>query len=242
MNIYSAMQFSPTARIDRVVAKKQFYEGGELSAADKKLFDHVEKIHWRYALKTENSFIQPFVDEEWDYPEIEVMEIILREDKQLKRLAEIIFRSIPYPMLLFFFLEEKVQLWLGKLRKNQADSSRMTLTATEQTDWLTEESDFWETLSLSKIPAMNFCVLYEAYFDAVSKNKLVNVGMVAATLSGDAARDTWERLAAIDKEIASLRSQIKRENQFNRKLELNTRLQAFKREKANIIEKGSIRS
>lgn len=241
MNIYSAMQLPSAARIDRVVAKKQFYEGG-LSAADKKLFDHVEKIYWRYALKTENSFIQPFVDEERDYPEIEVMEIILREDKQLKRLAEIIFRSIPYPMLLLFFLGEKVQLWLGKLRKNQADSSRMTLTATEQTDWLMEESDFWETVSLSKIPAMNFCALYEAWFDAVSKNKLVNVGVVAASLSGDAARDTWERLAAIDKEIASLRSQIKRENQFNRKLELNTRLQAFKREKANIIEKGSIRS
>jgi len=170
------------------------------------------------------------------------MEVVLREEKQLKRLAEIIFRSIPYPMLLFFFLEEKVQLWLGKLRKNQADSSRMTLTATEQTDWLTEENDFWEAVSLSKIPAMNFCALYEAWFDAVSKNKLVNVGVAAASLSGDAARDTWERLAAIDKEIASLRSQIKRENQFNRKLELNTRLQAFKREKANIIEKGSIRS
>ena len=76
----------------------------------------------------------------------------------------------------------------------------------------------------------------------MSKNKLVNVGVAAASLSGDAARDTWERLAAIDKEIASLRSQIKRENQFNRKLELNTHLQAFKREKANIIEKGSIRS
>lgn len=242
MNIYSAMQFPPAARIDRVVAKKQFYAGGELSAADKKLFDHVEKIHWRYALKTENSFIQPFVDEERDYPEIEVMEIILREDKQLKRLAEIIFRSIPYPMLLFFFLGKKIQLWLGKLRKNQADSSRMTLTATEQTDWLTEENDFWEAVSLSKIPAMNFCALYEAWFDAVSKNKLVNMGVAAASLSGDAARDTWERLAAIDKEIASLRSQIKRENQFNRKLELNTRLQAFKREKANIIEKGSIRS
>ena len=62
MNIYSAMQFPPTARIDRVVAKKQFYEGGELSAADKKLFDHVEKIHWRYALKTENSFITRYIN------------------------------------------------------------------------------------------------------------------------------------------------------------------------------------
>ena len=239
MNIYSAMELPTTARIDRVVAKKQFYEGGELSAAEKKLFDHVEKIHWRYALKTENSFIQPFVDEERDYPEIEVMEIILREDKQLKRLAEIIFRSIPYPMLLFFVLGDKVQLWLGKLRKNQADSSRMTLTATEQTGWLAEADPFWEGLSLKRMPSTNFCALYEAWFDTVSRRHLTEVGISAQGISGEAARETMNQLQKIEQEITSLRGQMKKESQFNRKLEINTKLQKLKREKANIIEQGS---
>lgn len=156
MTIYEKLNLIDHARIDRVVAKKQFYESGELSSADKKIFDHVEKMYWRYALKTENSFIQPFADEERDYPEIEVMEVVLRKEKQLKRLAEIIFRSIPYPMLLFFVLGDKVQLWLGKLRKNQADSSRMTLTATEQTEWLAEDDGFWEGLSLKRTPSTNF--------------------------------------------------------------------------------------
>ena len=104
MTIYEKLNLNDPARIDRVVAKKQFYESGELSSSDKKIFDQVEKMYWRYALKTENSFIQPFADEERDYPEIEVMEVVLREEKQLKRLAEIIFRSIPYPMLLFFVI------------------------------------------------------------------------------------------------------------------------------------------
>ena len=239
MNIYSAMQLPPAARIDRVVAKKQFYESGELSSADKKMFDQVEKMYWRYALKTGNSFIQPFADEERDYPEIEVMEVVLREEKQLKRLAEIIFRSIPYPMLLFFVLGDKIQLWLGKLRKNQADSSRMTLTATEQTEWLAEADPFWEGLSLKRMPSTNFCALYEAWFDTVSRRHLTEVGISAQGLSGEAARETMNQLQKIEQEITSLRGQLKKESQFNRKLEINTKLQKLKREKANIIEQGS---
>lgn len=239
MNIYNAMNLPPAARIDRVVAKRQFYDNGDLSAADKKLFDHVEKIHWRYALKMENTFLQPFVDEERDYSEIEVLEVTLREVKQLNRLAEVIMRAIPYAMLIFFRHEERVQLWMGKLRHNMADSSRMTLTVTEQTDWLTEDDGFWETLSLGAMPAANFCALYEAWFDAVSKSKLTNVGVAAETLSGDEAREVWGRLVAIEKDIARLRSRMKRESQFNRKLELNTRLQALKRERMKIMEQRS---
>ena len=57
MTIYEKLNLNDPARIDRVVAKKQFYESGELSSSDKKMFDQVEKMYWRYALKTENSFI-----------------------------------------------------------------------------------------------------------------------------------------------------------------------------------------
>ena len=240
MEIYEQMGLPPAARIDRVVAKKQFFDNGNLSSADKKLFDRVEKIYWRYALKTQNTFIQPFADEERDYPEIEVMEVILREQRQINRLAEVIMRSIPYPMLIFFRSGEKIQLWLGKLRQNQADSSRMTLTETERTEWRKEDDVFWATLSLKKMSTANFCALYEAWFDAVSRSHLAEVGISSQEISGEAARETVERLKNIELEIASLRSQMKKEFQFNRKMELNTKLQKLKREKAKILEQGRI--
>ena len=235
MTIYEKVNFPDAARIDRVVAKKQFYDNGDLSSADRKLFDNVEKIYWRYALKTETTFIQPFSDEERDYPEIEVLEIILRNEKQLNRLAEVVMRSIPYPMLIFFSSGEKVQLWLGKLRQNQANAGRMTLTETETTEWLAEEDSFWETLSVQKMPTANFCVLYEAWFDAISKNRLAKAGIFGQNLSGDAARETLERLQNIEKEIITLRNRMKKESQFNRKMELNAKLQKLKKEKAKIM-------
>jgi len=44
MTIYEKLNLIDHARIDRIVAKKQFYENGELSSSDKKIFDQVEKI------------------------------------------------------------------------------------------------------------------------------------------------------------------------------------------------------
>lgn len=239
MNIYNAMNLPTAARIDRVVAKRQFYDNGDLSAADKKLFDHVEKIYWRYALKTENTFLQPYADEERDYSEIEVMEVVLRDVRQSDRLAEIIMRAIPYAMLLFFRHGEQIQMRMGKLRKNMADSSRMTLTAVEQTAWMAEDDDFWKALSLGKAPTSNFYALYEAWFDAVSRSKLARADVAAESLSGDEARAICERLSDIEKEIARLRSWMKQESQFNRKLELNTRLQMLKQERMKVMEQGS---
>lgn len=239
MSIYEIMELPTAARIDRVVPKKQFYDNGDLSSNDKKLFDHVEKIYWRYALKTENSFIQPYRDEEKDYPEIEVLEVNLRAEKQLKRLAEVIIHAIPYPMLLFFTLGDMRRLYMGKLRQSQADSERMALVAMEDTNWRSAEDDFWPELSLRKMPGANFCQLYEGWFDAISKSHLAALSVDANNISGDKARETLQRITAIEQEMNKLRKQMKAEIQFNRKMELNTRLQKLKREMKKITEQGS---
>ena len=59
MEIFASMCLPEIARIDRVIPKKQFYENGNLSTGDKKLFENVEKIYWRYALKTEIASLEP---------------------------------------------------------------------------------------------------------------------------------------------------------------------------------------
>lgn len=239
MNIYEILELPVAARIDRVVPKKQFYDNGDLSSADKKLFDLVERIHWCYALKTDNTFIQAFNDGEKDYPEIEVLEVHLREEKKLSRLAEVIMRTIPYPMLLFFCMGDKVRLYMGRLRQNLADSERMALVAMEDTDWRSEEDDFWSELSLRKMPGANFCQLYESWFDAISKSHLAALSVDTDNISGDKARETLQRITAIEQEMNKLRKQMIAESQFNRKMELNTRLQKLKREMKKITAQGS---
>ena len=115
----------------------------------------------------------------------------------------------------------------------------MALVAMEDTDWRSAEDDFWPELSLRKMPGVNFCQLYEGWFDAISKSNLAALSVDTDNISGDKARETLQRITAIEQEMNKLRKQMKAESQFNRKMELNTRLQKLKREMKKITEQGS---
>lgn len=234
MDIYETLGLPEKARVDRVVFKKQFYENAALSTADRKQFDNVEKIYWRYALKSENAFIQPYADDEREYDEIEVIEANVGGEKSVRRLAEIIFHAIPYPMLLFFRRNGKAALFMGKIRSSQADGAKMAVEEIQSSAWLEEDAPLWEAMALPKMNTANFWALYQNWFDVLSRYNLeVKTGIVAAH-SGEEARAVLQRLEQIDKEIASLRAEMKREFQFNRKMDMNMEIQKLKQKRKNI--------
>jgi hypothetical protein len=97
--------------VDKPIYKKMFYDNAELSRVDKALFtDGIDRVTWAFCLKPESIPIKPYRDETRDYPEVEVLEVALTAEKGLCRIAEIIMRAIPYPMLLVFRLGEQAQV------------------------------------------------------------------------------------------------------------------------------------
>ncbi len=232
-SIYDKMTLPKSAAINRVISKALMFNNTDLNTADRKLFDNVEKIYWRYALKTETCHIQA----NSDYPEIEIIEVNMRKIKSIPRLAEIIMRAIPYPMLLFIVHEQRVQLYTGIIRENLVDSTKITIEEMQTTDWLAVDDDFWEKLSLSKQHTANFAMLYHDYYDIISKQRLMIKTDIKEQkpISGDEARAKLQQLAEIDNKLAMLRSQLKKTTQFNRKVELNIKIQKLKRERQAMI-------
>ena len=55
------------------------------------------------------------------------MEVQLNDASKIKRIAEIIMRAIPYPILLVLVKESQIQLVTGDMRKNLSDSSKVTV-------------------------------------------------------------------------------------------------------------------
>lgn len=128
MSFYEALHIPDPCSVDKTIAKKMFLENADLSKADKTLLAaSVEKIIWKYCLKTEFIPIQSYQDDTREYPEIEVLEVRLDQKKGLRRLAEIIMRAIPYPMLLVFRLDDQIQVWMAHQRLSLADREKVTL-------------------------------------------------------------------------------------------------------------------
>lgn len=236
-NLYLKLNIPPACKVDKPIFKKQFYDNANLNAKDKELFSGiVDKIVWRYCLKPETINILPYKDEARDYPEIEVVEVVLKEEKGLRRIAEIIMRSIPYPMLLIFVLGGKTQLWAAHQRLSQSDSSKNTLEEFVTTDWQTDESPLFAALNIKTMRFSNYFALYTDMVDAISIFNAKQRTGNDADLSGETARQLIAEVDALDLQIANLRAELKKEMQFNRKVEMNVQIKNLIAERDGLLK------
>lgn len=232
MDIYDKLNIPYECRINRTVFKKMFYENTALSKGDKDLFvNSIDKITWIYCLNQDNMNISAYTTDEREYLEIEIMEVALSENKGIKRIAEIIMRAIPYPMLLIFNFEDKYQVWTAHQRFNLADNNKITLEEPICTEWLDNGSDLWDKLDISNFRYTNFFDMYSDIVDAVAvfnAEKLTD-----KEISGEDARKLLRRNAEIDSQIAALRAELKKATEFNRKMEINMKIKKLEKERNN---------
>jgi hypothetical protein len=197
--------------------------------------DVINKVVWLYCLKPETINIPAYRDEVRDYPEIEVIEVLLHKDYKLNRIAEIIMRTIPYPMLLIFRLEDKRRFYVAHQRTSQGDSSKNTIEDFIATDWLESDSELLAKLDIRQMSFTNNYTLYSDIVDAISIYNLSALMPAADTVTGAEARELSAKIEEIEQQITSLRSKLKKETQFNRKMELNIEIKRLVQNKNKLL-------
>jgi hypothetical protein len=236
MDDYRFLNIPDSCFVGSTIYKKLFYENAHLSSSDKSLFtDTINKVVWLYCLKPETINIPAYKDEVREYPEIEVIEVILNKEYGLNRIAEIIMRTIPYPMLLIFKLEDKIRFYMAHQRTSQSDSSKNTIEEFISTDWLSNDSDLFAKLDIKQMRFTNFYTLYSDIVDAISIYNLSAIMPTDDTITGDKARELSAKIEDIEQRIANLRSKLKKESQFNRKMELNIEIKRLEQSKNKLL-------
>lgn len=236
MYTYKFLNIPDSCFIGSTIYKKLFYENADLSGRDKSLFtETINKITWLYCLKPETINIQAYKDEARDYPEIEVIEVLLHRDYGLKKIAEIIMRTIPYPMLMIFKLDDKIQFYVAHQRVSQSDSSKNTMEESISTAWLDNDSDLLVKLNIKQMRFTNFYALYSDIVDAISIYNLSTIMPTEGNITGAQARQLSAKIEDIEQEIISLRSRLKKETQFNRRMELNIQIKKLEQSKNKLL-------
>ena len=242
---YEKLNIPKNCIVDNTVFKKAFLENADLLAFDKKIInEHIKKVTWKYCLKPDTINIQPYKSDERDYLEIEIMEVQLNDASKIKRIAEIIMRAIPYPILLVLVKESQIQLVTGDMRKNLSDSSKVTVEDFSFTGWidLSVEDNFRDNLftelNISKLSYINF---YGMYKDITAKVNLYNVSKIkgevvnSETVSDSDVKACYDKIKSIEVEISALKSKVKKAGSIKEKVELNIQVDNLKKE-INILK------
>ena len=229
-------------RLDQFIAKKNFYTYADLTSGDKDLFkDNISKITLTYQLQPNKINILPFKDDIREYPLINFFDIAVEKDVKIKRIAEIVMKSIPYPTVITFLWEDKKQIWTAHQRTNLNDSSKNTLEEFVFTKWFDGSVEFVEWslkwFDISKMNMTNFYTLYSNMVDNISvynANSTLNI-QNSTLLSGEEARRLTSDIQELDLKIAMLKSKIKKETQFNKRMEMNIEIKKLEQKKKEIV-------
>lgn len=211
--------YPKNAFFGKTIPKTKFYEHGNVSNKLKDLFvKQVDQITWLYKLAPETINVQSTKD----VPEIQVFEIALKGNELSEDILLCIDKAVQFPIIFEIKSDEGVKTVCALKTRSIGDS------------WKTSyymQSNVYPN-DASRIPlevGLSLNSIYEQIIRAVSEIKMKQ---------GESLEEFVGRGAAIKTKtilIDGLRKKVQTEKQFNKKVELNSKLRIMVEELNHLL-------
>ncbi len=242
--------------VDSVIPKKDIFEAADSKSKDKKIFtDLIKQIKWCYNFTEDNIRVDKYVDEVRNYEEVELININLKydnvhkiiagkfkEDDKIDRIAEIVMRFIPYPLILTMQYENELKFYASHIRESKQDYDKIVLDGSRRsTNWmdidnLSEiEDDFITKIQFENLERENFYKFYNNYLEAIVQHDAAILAGGPVNLPIDEIERIYDEISVLDEKIKEIEKEISEEDNFNRKMDLNIKAHKFKIEKEKLI-------
>ncbi|MDO9452394.1 MAG: DUF4391 domain-containing protein [Stagnimonas sp.] len=247
IDLLAALQLPDASRLEKRIAKTVLTEHGAVTAADKRaIADGIEELTWVAALKPINCGIAEYRDAQREYLEVAVLRCQLRASAKASRLAELIHRAVPYPVVLITLQGAQQTLSLAHKRWAHNEAGKWVLDGElVQAQFSTQppaasavEQSFAEALALHRQTGGDFLALMQSYIDTVSALQLARLSGVWAqpknVEDAGAMRERLRRSEELAFQISQLRQQLAKATQMQKRVELNLALQQLNKEKLQV--------
>lgn len=233
--------------IDSYIAKEKFVSYGNLNSDDKQIFkDFVRQIQWCYRFRDDEIGIEPYFDDKRRYGEVEVTNIILKDenlsksskeykffkqDSKIDRLIKIVFRLIMFPQLVIVQYKSNIRLYVSHISVNMVDSSKRTIDEIISTNWIDTkdikdiEYTLFNNIQLDNLSHKNMYEFYNGFVGEIIKynGSLTSGGEV--DLSTDRIKEINDEMDVLNKDIKEFKSKLKGEPQKRLERKYNKEIQ-----------------
>lgn len=194
------LQLPENAFVNKFIAKSKFYNRVSLSSKLQSEFTNkIQKITWKYKLAEDTIGISKTEN----VTEIQIFEIELKQLVIPKNVLKIIDKSIPYQILYIFTYKDDVAYGITLKEKNSVYNYYFS-------EWNQEIHFNFTGIDLEKV----YQKLIKAFItnEAKSQNSFSDI------------IDVDNKIKILENDIVTLEIKIRKEKQFNRKVELNKKL------------------
>ena len=219
-------KFPQQAKVDRLIPKNKFYEQGKANTKIEQLFvDQVENIRWAYKLASSTIHLQ---DQE-DLKEIQIFRVKSRVEDLDVSILSFIDKLILTPIVFEVIYQDKVKVVATYKRLNQADKTKAVIGQYYASGWL-EDVDRVELPLYLKLADLYEHFIAQILPIALSQDQENDDESVSIELKLQKA----QQLESLQKQLDKLKSKLKNERQFNRKVELNKKVSELESQLAQV--------
>lgn len=251
-DILRALALPDRCRVDQRVPKKMLAEHGAPTAADRRLLtDGIEELQWVAALKPGTVAVPAYRDDGREYLEVAVLVVRARathsRPSQTLRLAELVHRAVPYPVVLIQALATSIAtssasagplaLSVVHKRASQNEAGKVVLDGdlvrTELVDAdaapTATTMPLLDALALDRQPHQDLMALYQGWMDCLTAAEAARITgrfrLADDANHAAARRDALRTCQRLEQEAVRLRNQAAKERQMAKKVDLNLALQ-----------------
>ena len=212
-------KFPQQAKVDRLIPKNKFYEQGKANTKIEQLFvNQVENIRWTYKLASSTIHLQ---DQE-DLKEIQIFRVKSRVEDLDVSILSFIDKLILTPIIFEVVYQDKVKVVATYKRLNQADKTKAVLGQYYASEWL-EDHDRIELPLYLKLADLYEHFIAQILPIALSKDQEND----NESFSIELQLQKSQQLESLQKQLDKLKSKLRTEKQFNRKVEFNKHIHAL---------------
>ncbi|TAL90235.1 MAG: DUF4391 domain-containing protein [Candidimonas sp.] len=214
------ISYPKQATFGRNLPKNKIYEHSGANTRLKDLFvKQVEQIVWQYKLAPEtiNLPAKPGV------PEVQVFAIQLKTPELHLDVLHCIDGAVQFPIVFELSFDGQTQVVAAHKRPNEADASRWVLSDYFATPWLPSDA---------QRAAMPLALDLSGLYEQMLKRLIPLPARQQESLADLVTRA--EHVASKQREVEQAVSKLAKEKKFNRKVDINNKLNALKAELARL--------
>ena len=235
--------FSVACLENQRIAKILFAENGPLTPADRRAFkDDIAEITCSYILdENHDIMLNTYVDDEHDYSCLIQIDVVLRKNGKVARIAELFHRAMPYPLIVI--LHDGDKLWFSMAEKRFSRDGKEQVVLEQQTDtgWIGNRflQAFAEAAEFGKFRKNSYLELYRHYAELLDVLKTAEITgtFQQSSISPEERRQLLEDLHQLQNQLVGLKAKAKKEAELSRLVEINMQAKKLNHEIHEIHER-----
>lgn len=218
--------------INRNLPKTQIYPHIKLAKDKKFLQDTIQSIYMLASFKTENTNIPKFETDTELYQEIQFLYVSTKIQGEAKKIYKLLASLIPYPLIILVDEPENFVLYAGKFEKLSTGYLKLLNCYPSPVYLDLNMEEVLPQFTIDKFPRQNLKELYAAIRDSFSTELAkVEYGEELDHVSSEKK----DQLDELKTKLEQLKAKIRKENQLNRKIEMQMELRNLKLELQKLI-------